>query len=248
MNTSDNTNINIQLANADYNDNGKGSTTNNTLNQTFYGTFGDTFDGSKPDLVSSRTIKEIEAKLDVPDNDEGNRIINGLGSFYANYIAPNMFPLIVIGLLILYLTIKYILKRDREEREEDEEENEVKNNCIKKQMVSVDPDKLLKNIMENTNDIKNNNRNDNGNENNIENDNEDDNESENENRDRNIDISDMISDDYLLTNDDIDGENNGGNREIKITQHDANVLLQNRDSTYDIDNAALLVFGKDKQN
>src|SRR5277367_3420093 len=96
----------------------------------------DTFDGSRPDLISNKTIKDIEAKLDNSEGEEGNRVINGLGFFYSEYIAPNMFPIIVIFLLILYLTIKYILKKDREEREEDEEE--------KKEKKAIITEKILK--------------------------------------------------------------------------------------------------------
>jgi hypothetical protein len=33
------------------------------------------------------------------------------------YIAPNLFPLIVCGLLGIYLCIKYVLKKDREEKD-----------------------------------------------------------------------------------------------------------------------------------
>ena len=79
----------------------------------------DTFDGSKPNLISSKTIKELESKLDdLPVFNEGNKILNGLETFYEKYIIANMFPLIVITLLILYLIIKYILKKDRDEKED----------------------------------------------------------------------------------------------------------------------------------
>lgn len=78
----------------------------------------DTFDGSVPNLVSSKTLKDIESRLDnsLTHTPSSNKVINGLGEFYSNYISPNLFPLIVIGLLVLYLTIKYIIKRDKEEK------------------------------------------------------------------------------------------------------------------------------------
>lgn len=78
----------------------------------------DTFDGSQPNLVSNKLIADIEArlKLNSPSNNNTNKVINGLGTFYNDYILPNLFPIIVITLLVLYLTIKYILKRDREEK------------------------------------------------------------------------------------------------------------------------------------
>lgn len=76
----------------------------------------DTFDGSQPTLVSRKTLMDIEDRLNVPfEND--NRVINGLGAFYSEYVQPNMFPIIVVSILCIYLLIKYILKQDREERE-----------------------------------------------------------------------------------------------------------------------------------
>jgi hypothetical protein len=184
----------------------------------------DTFDGSKPNLISSKTLKDIESKLDTQGIDEGNRVLNGLGSFYDNYISPNMFPLIVIMLLVIYLTIKYILKKDREEREDEEEEINIKRKQIKKQMVNVDPDEVL--------------------------------------RDKNIkpvkkeeEISDMISNDYLLTDDDSDNNELDYREPIQsddmmdremmgMNQHDMSAMLQNRDTVYDMDKVAALVFGK----
>ena len=92
----------------------------------------ETFHGSKPDLVSKNMIKEIEDKLNVTHNDDNNKVIDGIGHFYSNYIRPNLFPLIVVGLLLLYLTIKYIMKKDREEREADPKTKSKKNDKQKK--------------------------------------------------------------------------------------------------------------------
>lgn len=141
----------------------------------------DTFDGSNPNLVSSKTLKDIETKLNVPNNnDNSNRMINGIGAFYNEYIAPNLFPLIVISLLIIYLTIKYVLKRDREEKEDREDEQNIKRERTKKHMLKIDPDDVI-NKMED--DVINK----------IE-------------QELPTNISDMISDDYLLTDDDIDNK------------------------------------------
>jgi len=137
-----------------------------------------TFDGSKPDLVSNKTIKDIEFKLDITSADEnGNRVLNGIGTFYNDYILPNMFPIIVILLLAIYLTIKYVIKRDREDKEKDQDIEETTNNVIsnlkknlnKNLMVKVDPEKVINNPS-----VK-----------------------------PNIEISDMISDDYLLSDTDL---------------------------------------------
>lgn len=78
----------------------------------------DTFDGSRPILVSYDTIRDIEDRINVPFDGDENRVLDGLGHFYNEYILPNMFPIIVISILCIYLLIKYILKQDREEREE----------------------------------------------------------------------------------------------------------------------------------
>ena len=82
----------------------------------------DTFDGSKPYLVNSKTIQNIESRLNVPERDPDNRVVNGINSFYREYIEPNLFPLIVIGLLAIYLIIKYIIKKDKELKKKEEEE------------------------------------------------------------------------------------------------------------------------------
>lgn len=154
----------------------------------------DTFDGSKPNLVSTRIIKDINTKLNVDHKfiDNGNRVIYGIGSFYDNYIVPNLFPLIVIALLAIYLTIRYIIKKDREEFEEKIEKVEEKKNTIKQHMIN-DDNNLTK-------------------------------------------ISDMISDDYLLTDDEDEKEEENEEEVMK--------MVIDRGSPLDIDRATELVFGK----
>lgn len=73
------------------------------------------YNGDTPNLINNKILKDIEIDLDVPFKENKNNMINGIGTFYSTYIEPNLFPLIVISMLILYLTIKYIIKRDREE-------------------------------------------------------------------------------------------------------------------------------------
>lgn len=71
----------------------------------------DTFDGSKPNLISSKTLDELEANLkNTMSNKEHMTITEGISSFYLNYIEPNLFPIIVVMLLCLYLTLKYMIK------------------------------------------------------------------------------------------------------------------------------------------
>jgi len=154
----------------------------------------DSFDGSVPNLISKRTLEDIDSYLNIPYKDSENKVINGLGAFYNNYISPNLFPIIVITLLIIYLTIKYILKRDREEKEliEDEKEekqeklNRVKNHVLKTNHGSES--KIHQSIIHPQQNIINDPKNSNNSPKNPKNVNE-------------IDISELISDEYLLTND-----------------------------------------------
>lgn len=68
-----------------------------------------TFDGSVPDLVNSKILNDINAELNIQPIDE-NKIINGMGYVYTEFISPNLFPIIVVCLLFLYLAIKYTIK------------------------------------------------------------------------------------------------------------------------------------------
>jgi large-conductance mechanosensitive channel len=145
-----------------------------------------TFDGSKPNLISNKTIKDIESRLDIPFNEE-NKVIIGIGSFYNNYILPNMFPIIVISLLALYLTIKYVLKKDREEKDEEDEIKYEHNKKTKKLMLKTDIDELLK---EKENYQKYINKN----------------EKEKHVNKNKSNISDLISDDYLLSDESIESD------------------------------------------
>ena len=167
----------------------------------------DTFDGSKPNLISSKTIKELESKLnDLPVYNDSNKIFNGLETFYENYIMPNMFPLIVITLLILYLIIKYILKKDRDEKED------IKH-VSKKNVINIHAKDYKK-----------------------------------------YDISDMISDEYLLTEDkDIEKDRDSIVDDYSEVDYpdveypdsdysDEKIEINNND----IDKAANIIFGKNK--
>ena len=206
----------------------------------------DTFDGSKPNLINGKTLRDIELQLDVPFAEEDNRVINGLGTFYRNYIEPNMFPIIVIMLLVLYLTIKYILKKDREEKEE---EDNIKDKAIertKDKMLKIDIDNIIKERKRGKEEYikeeytkeevpleqkKNNNK---------------------------INISDHISDDYLLTESDnsvksdntddmreqVNGEMGDYTQSMPMTGIITDNIMNNRDMVYDLNNVTSLVFGK----
>lgn len=78
-----------------------------------------TFSGSKPNLINHALIKDIETKINVPFDDD--TVVEGMAGFYRRYIQPNLLAIIVISLFILYLVIKYIIKHDEEEKMENVE-------------------------------------------------------------------------------------------------------------------------------
>jgi hypothetical protein len=181
----------------------------------------ETFDGSNPNLISSKTIKDIESQLDLADRDDGNKVINGIGSFYNNYLSPNLFPIIVVSLLALYLTIKYILKKDREEREDDDLQSETRRHRTKKLMVKVDSNEILnkKSNININNKMK-----------------------KPTTLDPVPDISDLISDDYLLTDDDnLTDPDNINN--MDVSDYEIMKKIDNHDPDNDINKAAKLIFG-----
>ena len=159
-----------------------------------------TFDDSKPDLISGKTLKDIETQLDTKGPDEGNRVLIGIGSLYENYILPNLFSLLVIILLAVYLTIKYILKKDREERElrENAEEAILKRIKNKNHMLNIDHNNK-NTIVDITND------------NTIPKHNISTSGDKPVSNDNVLTIGDMISDDYLLTDDDDDDDDDYDN-------------------------------------
>lgn len=80
----------------------------------------DPFIGIKPDLVSQKLLKDIEMKLNVDDDyifsENPDNLVTAVGGFYKNFVEPNLFPIIVISLLLIYLAIKYVIKVDKEEK------------------------------------------------------------------------------------------------------------------------------------
>lgn len=75
------------------------------------------FEGVQPNLISKKILNEIENKINTPIINN-NYVIKGIGSFYNEYILPNMFPLIMLSILCIYLVIKYILKKDKEQKKQ----------------------------------------------------------------------------------------------------------------------------------
>ena len=67
-----------------------------------------TFHGIDPQLITNTTLNDLEASLNIEAPTQRNKIFNGLGNFYSNYIAPNLFSIIVIVAFATYLIINYV--------------------------------------------------------------------------------------------------------------------------------------------
>jgi uncharacterized membrane protein len=109
-----------------------------------------TFDGSKPNLISKKTIKDIESMLNLPDlyKNDNKLNVNNIGSFYDNYILPNLFPIIVIFILVIYLSIKYVLKNKKEAKKMAEKAKKMVNEKFTWDKISTKTAKVYKGIME----------------------------------------------------------------------------------------------------
>jgi len=67
-----------------------------------------------PCLISSKVIKHINDQYHIGGVTQlkQQEWTFNFNTIYADYIQPNLFPLIVIILLAIYLSIKYVLKQD----------------------------------------------------------------------------------------------------------------------------------------
>uniref|UniRef100_A0A6C0E096 Uncharacterized protein n=1 Tax=viral metagenome TaxID=1070528 RepID=A0A6C0E096_9ZZZZ len=72
-----------------------------------------TFHGIDPQLITNTTLNELEASLNIEAPTQRNKIFNGLGNFYSNYIAPNLFSIIVIVAFATYLIINYVINKEK---------------------------------------------------------------------------------------------------------------------------------------
>lgn len=70
-----------------------------------------------PRLVSKKTIHRLGKVFDMPTVNEPSWKDN-LCIFYDNNIKPNLLALIILAIVVIFLTIKYLLKQDKDEREE----------------------------------------------------------------------------------------------------------------------------------
>lgn len=82
----------------------------------------DYFSGANPDLISNKSLKELNIILQHPTV-EHPTLASNFSGFYSDYIQPNIFPIIIFVLISVYLFIKYVLKRDKDENENDSKDN-----------------------------------------------------------------------------------------------------------------------------
>lgn len=64
-----------------------------------------------PNLINDNFIETIKKHQSNLPNGHTNHP-SSLSTFYSNFIRPNLFPLIVITLLVIYLLINYFIKND----------------------------------------------------------------------------------------------------------------------------------------
>jgi hypothetical protein len=87
------------------------------------------FSGTKPNLINEKALKSINKILD--NNTIPNQATTGehLYKLYDDYIKPNMFGILVIVVISLFLFIRYIIKKYNESLHLDDEiESENNNN------------------------------------------------------------------------------------------------------------------------
>ncbi len=177
----------------------------------------DTFNGSKPSLVNHSIIKDLELKANIPFNNE--TAVIGLSGFYDKYIGPNLLAIIVVVLFILYLTIKYIIKKDKDEQKEKK---------IKPKISKID---LLK-FMEKQKEIQRQSV-----ETTIQNHISDD-----------YLINDEAVEEKEQEEEDQEDEDNLNHHDTKIMNNDPVLLnpldIRNTDGAYNLDDAAKMIFSK----
>ncbi|ARF09288.1 hypothetical protein Catovirus_2_237 [Catovirus CTV1] len=78
----------------------------------------DFFSGSVPNLISNRSIKNMENMIKKVNPVKETSILDIFGSFYVNYIEPNMFVIIMFIILTLFLIYKYYTKEEPDIKKE----------------------------------------------------------------------------------------------------------------------------------
>lgn len=70
---------------------------------------------TKPKLVSDEILKNLGKTFKVATVKQ-TQWEDSIGNFYEDYVRPNLFALIVFGLLIVFLTIRYVLKENNKKK------------------------------------------------------------------------------------------------------------------------------------
>jgi hypothetical protein len=103
------------------------------------------FSGSKPDLISMKSINELTANVFGGSSQEASNInvINqqatilrnplNIKTFFINYIKPNLLPIIIILLFIGFLIFRYLSKDEKETIHRNKGVNEEVNNITNKE-------------------------------------------------------------------------------------------------------------------
>lgn len=79
----------------------------------------DFFSGKQPDLISAQTMKELTKTLE-PAGEQKVKFVHwtdGLSGFYEKFIEPNMFAIIVLIFVGIFLFVRYLMKKDRVKKE-----------------------------------------------------------------------------------------------------------------------------------
>lgn len=91
----------------------------------------DPFSKSKPDLINRKAVKHIKKVFN-----SGSETIPSWGDnvhhFYTNYIRPNIFALIILLIVILFLTIRYFIKQHRVDNNKRKKQSKSKSKKRKK--------------------------------------------------------------------------------------------------------------------
>lgn len=97
-----------------------------------------------PNLISKKTVKDINKMFQNGGFQKGSELVKcsdwstNLIDFYFKYINHNLFPIIVISSLFIFLIIKYILKKERDNQETIEILNDINHKRKQKRNNHID--------------------------------------------------------------------------------------------------------------
>lgn len=118
------------------------------------------FSGSKPELISMKSINELTTNVFGGSSQDGpniNTIVShtnilknplNIKTFFMNYIKPNLLPIIIILIFIGFLIFRYLSKDENDESEQDNNNNNGVNGVINKEYfnpsipISLQTDKM----------------------------------------------------------------------------------------------------------